>query len=131
MQKWEQRPNWKNDINKFYPPIKVKLTENEVYSINKVWGKLGKKIDFRYWQFYKKLGMFNASMVPENLYVGYIIRTLNPLKLSKCLQNKNHYPLLFRELKQPEVVVNCIRGCGIMPEWKYSILKMLHVFLPM
>lgn len=49
------------------PPIKVKLTENEVYSINKVWGKLGKKIDFRYWQFYKKLGMFNASMVPENL----------------------------------------------------------------
>lgn len=92
------------------PPIKVKLTENEVYSINKVWGKLGKKIDFRYWQLYKKLGMFNAFMVPENLYVGYIIRTLNPLKLSKCLQNKNHYPLLFRELKQPEVVVNCIRG---------------------
>lgn len=89
------------------------LTEAEVKAVSDMWGQIGHGlIDFDYWRFYMALskGNFSPGFVPDNIYWSRIIRALNPASLTRTYINKSLYPIIFKGLRQPEVLVNCING---------------------
>ena len=92
-------------LNKF-----AKLESNEIEAIENVWNPIAGKIDFRYWMVYK--GMFKISplLMPDDIYVRSIVRVLNPMRKCYCLQNKNMYPILYKDLRMPTTLINYIDG---------------------
>lgn len=90
-----------------------KLTEAEKKSIDNIWRHIGAgNIDLDYWKFYKSLwgGVVSPTIVPDNIYWSRIIRALNPASLTRTYINKSLYPIIFKGIRQPEILVNVING---------------------
>lgn len=89
------------------------LSSEEKASVLHSWKTIGDGIvNPDYWRFYKAMGVFNPLFVPDNIYWSRIIRTLNPVSLTRTYINKSLYPIIFKGLRQPEIVVNSINGDG-------------------
>ncbi len=88
----------------------VNLSDSEIKLINEVWKSLSPQIDYRYWEVYKGMFGFSPFLLPDDIYVRNILRVLNPIRKCYCLQNKNMYPILYKELRMPETLINCIDG---------------------
>lgn len=86
------------------------LLDNEALNIIDTYKGLCSKPDLRYWQLYKSLGIDNPLILSDAIYVTSILRVLNPIQLSLTLQNKNYYPHLLVGIKQPRVILNCMKG---------------------
>ncbi|MDE7032839.1 MAG: hypothetical protein K2O79_06520 [Muribaculaceae bacterium] len=89
------------------------LTDIEKKSIVDLWSRLKpERIDFDYWRFYKILRgrVVSPYFVPDNIYWSRIIRTLNPASLTRAYINKSLYPIIFKGIRQPEILVNVING---------------------
>lgn len=89
------------------------LTESEKKSIIDVWSRIaGNKIDFNYWRFFKAMQghQANPMFVPDNIYWSRIIRALNPVSMTRTYINKSLYPIIFKGLRQPEILVNVFNG---------------------
>lgn len=68
------------------------------------------KLDWRYWTLYNSLGSYDSLMVPDDLFVRDIIRTLNPIKMVYALQTKSNYPFLYQSINKPATVLRGING---------------------
>lgn len=88
----------------------MKLDDSELEQIDSTWKPLSLKIDYRYWELYKKMFGFSPYLVPDDIYVRNIVRVLNPIRKCYCLQNKNMYPIIYKELKMPLTFINCMDG---------------------
>lgn len=86
------------------------LDKAEIEAVNSVWNPLESKIDIRYWMVYKGMFEFSPMLMPDDIYVRRIVRVLNPMRKSYCLQNKNMYPILYRDLRMPATYISCIDG---------------------
>ncbi|MBD5230561.1 MAG: hypothetical protein HDS66_00105 [Bacteroidales bacterium] len=89
------------------------LSKSEVESIVKTWNPVSKNhIDLDYWRFYKAFnnGRVNPMLVPDNIFWSRIIRTLNPVSITRTYINKSLYPIIFKGLNQPKVLINVISG---------------------
>lgn len=89
------------------------LTDTEIKSIVDLWSRLEpEKIDLDYWRFYKMMsdGGVGQNFVPDNIYWSRIIRALNPASLTRTYINKSLYPIIFKGIRQPEILVNVING---------------------
>ena len=89
---------------------KVDLSSDEMKAIKNVWGKLNLKIDPLFYRMFKTLEGFNANYLSDDLFFPLIIRTLNPSNYVATLEHKGLYPILYKDLNQPEVVVIKING---------------------
>ena len=67
----------------------VPLTKQECNEVDDLWSCISAKKDYRSWSFYKTHLRFNPAFVPDDLYVKYMLRVLNPIRFVYCLQNKN------------------------------------------
>lgn len=96
---------------KAYGDVLPELSALEKRSIMSVWDPISNKLDFDYWRFYKALmGECNPLLVPDNLYWSSIIRVLNPVSLTRTYINKSLYPIIFRGVPQPQILLNVING---------------------
>lgn len=89
------------------------LTESEKIDIKALWHPIASdRLNFDYWRFYKAMsdGKVSASFVPDNIYWSRVIRALNPASITRTYINKSLYPIIFKGLRQPEVLVNVING---------------------
>lgn len=86
------------------------LTEEQKQQCLHYWAPLTKKLDWRYWTLYNSHSSFNPLMVPDDLFVRDIIRTLNPIRMVYALQTKSNYPFLYRSLNKPHTVLMGING---------------------
>lgn len=107
----------------------VKLDDSELERAEAIWKPLSPKIDRRYWELYKGMFGFSPYLVPDDIYVRNIVRVLNPMRKCYCLQNKNMYPILYRDLKMPLTLINCMDGQAYDPDNRLvdhsDILKVL------
>lgn len=88
----------------------VALDRHEIEAIETIWKPLSPKIDLRYWTVYKGMFPFSPLLTPDDIYVRNMVRVLNPMRKCYCLQNKNMYPILYREIRMPTTWVNNIDG---------------------
>lgn len=91
----------------------AELTEDDKKNIADIWNPIGDSmIDFNYWRFYKTICKSgnNPCLVPDNIYWSRIIRALNPSSLTRTYINKSLYPIIFKGLKQPGLIINVING---------------------
>lgn len=89
------------------------LTSEESNQIKKIWAPIaGEKINLDYWRLYKKLSQkyITPTLVPDNIYWSRIIRALNPVSLTRTYTNKSLYPIIFKGLHQPDIIINVING---------------------
>lgn len=102
-----------------YPRLNIlegnvsELTEIEKQSIDQMWGKIGAGIvEYDFWKFYKSyLKSDNLhTIVPDNIFWSRIVRTLNPISMTRTYTNKSLYPIIFNGLRQPAVIANVIDG---------------------
>lgn len=98
----------------------VPLTKQECNEVDNLWSCISAKKDYRSWSFYKTHLRFNPAFVPDDLYVKYMLRVLNPIRFVYCLQNKNMYPLLFTDLPKPQTVMNCMNGVVLGEDETFS-----------
>lgn len=82
----------------------------EKEEIDRIWKPLSPKIDYRYWMVYKGMFQFSPLLMPDDIYVSKILRVLNPMRKCYCMQNKNMYPILYRDMRMPETLINYIDG---------------------
>jgi len=94
----------------------ITLDASEIRAIDNIWKPISRKIDYRYWEVYKGMFKFSPFLMPDDVYVKSILRVINPMRKCYCLQNKNMYTILFRELKMPRTYVNCIDGTAFDSE---------------
>lgn len=88
----------------------VALDRCEIEEIEKIWKPISSKIDLRYWMVYKGMFPFSALLTPDDIYVRSMVRVLNPMRKCYCMQNKNMYPILYKDIRMPATWVNCIDG---------------------
>lgn len=89
------------------------LSDTEKGTIVNLWERIeAKEINLDYWRFYKAFskGDVNPLFVPDNIYWSRIIRALNPVSLTRTYINKSLYPIIFKGVRQPEILVNVING---------------------
>ncbi|MBD5415547.1 MAG: hypothetical protein HDR46_04575 [Bacteroides sp.] len=87
------------------------LSDSEKTAIFGIWEQIGGgNLNLDYWRFYKAMGIFSPSLVPDNIYWSKIIRALNPVSLTRTYINKNLYPIIFKGIRQPHVLLNVING---------------------
>lgn len=89
------------------------LTDTEKSDIHNRWGEIADgNLILDYWRFFKTMldQPANSLFVPDNIYWSRIIRALNPVSLTRTYINKNLYPIIFKGLHQPTVLVNVING---------------------
>ena len=107
----------------------VKLDESEIAQIHNIWNPVSSKIDFRYWEVYKGMFQFSPLLVPDDIYVRNMVRVLDPMRKSYCLQNKNMYPILYKDLRMPVTLINCMDGQVYDPDHRQvsnsDIIKIL------
>lgn len=88
----------------------VGLNDDEKVELGRIWKPLSTKINYRYWEVYKGMFAFSPFLIPDDIYVRRILRVMNPMRKCYCLQNKNMYPILYKELRKPVTLINCIGG---------------------
>lgn len=86
------------------------LLQSEKAEIDRIWKPISPKINYRYWELYKGVFPFSPMLMPDDIYVRKILRVLNPIRKCYCLHNKNMYPILYRDLRMPATLINCIDG---------------------
>lgn len=86
------------------------LTEEQKHKIRKTWASFTDNPDWRYWTLYNSLECFDPAMVPDDIFVKDIIRTLNPIRMVYALQTKSNYPFLYDKLNKPRTVLRGING---------------------
>lgn len=86
----------------------LKLAKAEKLEIDKIWKQISPSIDYRYWELYKRMCGFQPLLIPDDIYVRNILRVLNPMRKCYCLQNKNMYPIIYKGLKMPVTLINCM-----------------------
>lgn len=105
------------------------LQKAEIIEIDRIWKPLSTKINYKYWELYKGVFAFSPMLMPDDIYVRRILRVLNPIRQCYCLHNKNMYPILYKELRMPVTLINCINGNAFDEDNKFiegdSILKTL------
>lgn len=91
------------------------LSDADKAAIKSVWSSLCTVRDFRSWEFFKAKIGFDPLFIPDDIFVRYIIRVLNPIDKVYCLQNKGMYPYLYSGLNMPVTHANCINGTIYLP----------------
>ena len=86
------------------------LSVEEKSDINNFWGHFPK--NYNYWRFYKSMGITENlyEIVPDDIYTRQILRILNPIHYAKAFHIKNVYPIIYKELTQPRILINMING---------------------
>lgn len=83
---------------------KERLTKSEKRSLKEVWGDLGLSINPLFYQMFKTLEGFNPYYLSDDIFFPYIIRTLNPTQYVNVQEHKGLYPVLYKDLPQPEIL---------------------------
>lgn len=97
----------KSIVKSLYVPP---LTREQRNLVKKCWDVIGVRYEFSFHALVNHLtgGSFNPFYVPEELFYPYILRSLNPVRFCGAYEYKGNYPRLFKEFKQPELLVNMI-----------------------
>lgn len=88
----------------------IPLTDSEKESINNVRKVLNTSATYEYWLMYKNFVGFNAEFIADDDFMPQIIRVLNPNPYYKTMQHKGLYPILFKGLRKPYTIINCINN---------------------
>lgn len=103
-------------IKKLLPSDRRKrLTACEKREVGNLWGKLGCKVDLSYPEVFKTESHYDKRFVPEDIYVGYLLPSLNPRMDAHSFVNKGLYDVLFKEIPHPRCILKNIMGvywCG-------------------
>ncbi|MBR4006596.1 sugar-transfer associated ATP-grasp domain-containing protein [Fibrobacter sp.] len=83
---------------------KEMLTKLEKRSLKEVWGSLGLSINPLFYEMFKTLEGFNPYYLSDDLFFPFIIRTLNPSHYVDVQEHKGLYPVLYKDLPQPEIL---------------------------
>lgn len=105
------------------------LSKDEKAAVCSRWDKLCPVKDFRSWEFFKVMTDFDPSFIPDDIFVRFIIRILNPIDKVYCLQNKGMYPFLYPNLNMPETRAVSIKGVIYRPDGEILDLKKLSGLL--
>lgn len=89
---------------------RLPLNTSQKEEVKRTWAPLSPTPDFRYWELYNSLACYDPLMVPDDLFVRDIIRTLNPIRMVYALQTKSNYSFLYQDLNKPTTVLRGING---------------------
>jgi len=98
-----------NNMNK----LKLeKLTDIEWAEVCDKWQKLSVlNILPKYYQMFKTLDHFDSDFVSDDVFMPFILRSLNDEKESRSFEHKGMYDIIFNDLiKRPKTIINCING---------------------
>ncbi|MFR3332104.1 MAG: sugar-transfer associated ATP-grasp domain-containing protein [Odoribacter splanchnicus] len=99
------------DIKELLPSDRRKrLTTCEKREVRELWGKLGCKVDLTYPELFKTKSHYDKRFVPEDIYVGHLLPTLNPRRDAYSFVNKGLYDVLFKEIPHPKCILKNIMG---------------------
>ncbi len=86
------------------------MDKEEVQEIKTLWSPLTSTINYDYWKFYKTLGFYSPTLVPDDIFAGQMIRILNPLMDANVFHKKALYDILYKDIRQPKIIVKSIDG---------------------
>lgn len=86
------------------------LTREEKGLLIKTWGGLGLNINPLFYQMFKTVEGFNEQYLSDDLFFPLIIKTLNPDNLIGALEHKGLYQTFYKELHQPNMLLQRING---------------------
>ena len=87
------------------------LSSSERKAIRAFWDRYKVNVSPIFHAFYKeKTGQFNVNYIPDDVYYEYIDRYYNNWAMSKYVDNKCDYDLMFSEANQPALVAKRING---------------------
>ena len=90
----------------------VDLSKEEMASVNKRWkGVSPLRILPKYYQMFKTLEHFDDRFVSDDLFMPFILRTLNNESESNAFVHKGLYDILFKGvIERPRTIINNING---------------------
>jgi hypothetical protein len=100
----------RDSIKESIPFRDVKLTKDEISLIKSRWDVLGWSYELNSFKTYKYFCGFNPDFIPEELYYPIVHSTLNPYVYRKAFADKSNYTTLFRDIKQPEMLLRMVNG---------------------
>ena len=88
------------------------LTDSEIYDINRKWAGVTPRLKNGYLglRIYKTLHGFNPNYVPINYFYPFITKSLNDSDAITAFSHKGMMPIYFNGIRQPSIIINCIRG---------------------
>lgn len=91
-----------------------RLSKEELSELNRVWGRI-MPITQKNSRFYELLkqygdGRVNPYYCAEDIFNSYVVRALNLPVNVIGFEHKGLYKAVFRDVNQPEIIVNCING---------------------
>lgn len=88
------------------------LTTVEWSEVREKWQKISSlHLLPKYYQMFKTLDHFDSDFVSDDIFMPFILRSLNDERESQSFEHKGMYDILFGDsVKRPKTVVNCING---------------------
>ena len=88
----------------------IPLSNEEKNSLISTWHGLGLQINPLFYKMFKATVGFNSEYLSDDLFFPLIIKTLNPDNLVGALEHKGLYSTIYKELPQPQILVQRING---------------------
>ena len=112
--KWleeRQRTIYVSDESKNMRNVKLaSLTQAEKNEIFGLWKSVVPHEYTLYHSLFKTLSYYDARFVSDEYYYPVLVRALNPASSAATYEHKSYYSLYFKEIPQPKVFVNRIKG---------------------
>jgi len=108
---WAARRSINRKLHKRYLKNVQKSDPEYNRKVEAYWKPYGVRFDKDWHRFYSQsTGMQDPRFIPDDIYFTVIDRHLNQRHLARGLKDKNHFSLLFPEIKHPKVVVRRMNG---------------------
>ena len=102
------------------------LTDEEEKKVVELWHPVAKKKYTLYHQMFKTLRYFDARFVSDEYYYPVLLRALNPAASAAAYEHKAYYQLYYKEIPQPKVFVNRIKG--VWYDGEYNQISEISAF---
>lgn len=106
LEKWNQKRCVACENRNMKKLVLEDLTAEEKQNIKTLWGLS----DFSYHRMYKTLEGFDSRYVSDYAFLPRVLRSLNPMEMSRAFEEKSLYGIIYSEIPQPKSLVICNRG---------------------
>lgn len=119
---------YRNEINKKTADKPKRLNKKQITEIKEYYSKYGyKKIKTTWHEFYfGSNNIYSVKYIPEDLFHATISKKLNQMRQWPSLLDKNLLYLIFKDYKQPEVVLKNINGFYFLGDRAVSKAKAIE-----
>ena len=113
LRRWNTTLERNKEVKRIYKSTSavLDLKHPSINEAKKYWRKYNIRLNPKWNAFCASLNTIHSSKyIPENIFINYIMPSLNNLNLARAYADKNMFDFIMQGIKMPKTVLRCMHG---------------------